>query len=138
MTPEYLERLRQQFNDRVAIAERKTGVYQLLLPMRHPDGDPYELFIQSIAGDMLRLTDLGLTLMRLSCSISRYSPRSPRCGSTGEKSFGASFMRSSTISSGRASAPLYLRGQGWLQGAARDDRLPRVRESIAIPERRDP
>lgn len=66
MTPEYLERLRQQFNDRVAIAERKPGVYQLLLPMRHPDGDPYELFVQSIAGDALRLTDLGLTLMRLS------------------------------------------------------------------------
>lgn len=64
--PEWFDSLRRQFNDRIGIAEARPGTYQLLLPMAHPDGDPYELYITEGEGDGLLLTDLGITLMRLS------------------------------------------------------------------------
>jgi hypothetical protein len=64
--PEWFDTLRRQFNACVGIAEARPGVYQLFLPMAHPDGDPYELYItEGDAGELL-LTDLGITLMRLS------------------------------------------------------------------------
>jgi len=66
MRTDVLDRLRRQFNDRVAIHERRPGVFQVILPMFHPDGDLYELFLEDKDQDHCSITDLGLTLMRLS------------------------------------------------------------------------
>jgi hypothetical protein len=66
MRTDALDRLRRQFNDQVAISERRPGVFQVILPMLHPDGDPYELFLEDNGQDSCSITDLGITLMRLS------------------------------------------------------------------------
>jgi hypothetical protein len=66
MRTDVLDRLRRQFNDRVSIHERRPGVFQVILPMFHPDGDLYELFLEDKDQDHCLITDLGLTLMRLS------------------------------------------------------------------------
>lgn len=64
----YLDILREQFNDCVAIRERRLGVVQLLAPLYHEDGDMVDIFLQERNGHV-RITDLGMTLMRLSYSF---------------------------------------------------------------------
>lgn len=66
MKTDALDRLRRQFNDQVSICERRSGVFQVILPMLHPDGDPYELFLEDKGQGSCSITDLGITLMRLS------------------------------------------------------------------------
>lgn len=48
--------------------ERRTGVFQLILPVYHEDGDMVEIFIVQSprGGEYVRLCDFGMALMRLS------------------------------------------------------------------------
>ena len=54
------------FNGRVSIKEKRPGIYQLLLPIYHEDGDMIDIFIKQKENDKYTLCDFGLTLQRLS------------------------------------------------------------------------
>ena len=65
-----LERLREQFHRQIEIVEKRAGVYQLLIPVYHEDGDMIELYIDSNKSEngTIHLCDYGMGVMRLSYS----------------------------------------------------------------------
>ncbi len=63
---EILSYIKSDFNGRVSIKEKRPGVYQLLLPIYHEDGDMVDLFIKQKDEQTYSLCDYGLTLQRLS------------------------------------------------------------------------
>ncbi len=76
---EYLDRIREEFHNRVCFTQKRRGLYQLIAPFYHEDGDMYDLFIEEApAGQPVRLTDKGLTLMRLSYSYDVDTPNKER------------------------------------------------------------
>lgn len=62
-----LEALKEQFNGHVAFRERRPGVIQVLAPLFHEDGDMVDIFLDEPrnGSDRVRISDHGLTLMRL-------------------------------------------------------------------------
>jgi len=58
--------IKSDFNGRVSIKEKRPGIYQLLLPIYHEDGDMVDLFIKQKDKNKYTLCDFGLTLQRLS------------------------------------------------------------------------
>lgn len=60
-----LDYIRKSFNNRVNIREKRPGIYQLIIPLYHEDGDMIDIFIEDKNGEYF-LCDYGLTLMRLS------------------------------------------------------------------------
>lgn len=63
-----LNYIKRDFNGRIAIKQKRPGIYQLLLPIYHEDGDMIDLFITPLAKNKFALCDYGLTLQRLSYS----------------------------------------------------------------------
>lgn len=64
--------LRKQIPN-VEFREIRIGVYKILIPFFHEDGDMYDVFIEEDGG-FLRLSDYGLTLMKLSYAFEIDSP----------------------------------------------------------------
>jgi len=63
-----LENLKTDFNRHVSFREKRPGIVQVLAPLFHEDGDMIDIFLdlpQSPA-EPIRISDHGLTLMRLS------------------------------------------------------------------------
>ena len=62
-----MELLKQQFNGHVAFRERRPGVFQVLAPLCHEDGDMVDIFIDEPrnGSNRVRISDHGMTLMRL-------------------------------------------------------------------------
>jgi hypothetical protein len=58
--------IKSDFNGRVSIKEKRPGIYQLLLPIYHEDGDMVDIFIKQKENNKYTLCDFGLTLQRLS------------------------------------------------------------------------
>jgi hypothetical protein len=54
------------FNGQVKLRQKRPGVMKLLLPMFHEDGDMLDIFLQTLPDGRIRVSDHGLTLMRLS------------------------------------------------------------------------
>ncbi len=50
----------------VSVAERAAGVWQVNTPFTFPDGDAYSLYITALPTGGVRISDMGLTMMRLS------------------------------------------------------------------------
>jgi Domain of unknown function DUF1828 len=73
-----LEILREQFNSHVALREKRPGVMQVIAPLFHEDGDMMDIFLDMPKnGDdatKIRVTDHGLTLMRLSYTFDIDTP----------------------------------------------------------------
>ncbi len=65
---EIINYIKQDFNGRVSIKQKRPDIYQLLLPIYHEDGDMIDLFITQIDDNKYALCDYGLTLQRLSYS----------------------------------------------------------------------
>ncbi|QNI31497.1 DUF1828 domain-containing protein [Alloacidobacterium dinghuense] len=63
-----LETLKSEFNDHVSFRTKRPGIVQVLAPLFHEDGDMIDVFIDlpSSPNSEIRITDHGLTLMRLS------------------------------------------------------------------------
>jgi hypothetical protein len=76
----YLDLLRDQFNDHVALREKRPGVMQLIAPLYHADGDMMDIFLEKCSNghDRIRVSDHGLTLMRLSYSYDLDTPNKER------------------------------------------------------------
>lgn len=62
-----LNDLKSQFQ-KVDFREKRTGLFKILIPFYHEDGDMYDIFVEESPKDksMLRLCDYGLTLIKLS------------------------------------------------------------------------
>ena len=78
-----IELLRDQFNSHVAIREKRPGVLQLVAPLFHEDGDRMDIFLDvpksgDAASQKFRVSDHGLTLMRLSYSYDIDTPNKER------------------------------------------------------------
>lgn len=65
---EILEHIKKSFNNKINIREKRPGIYQLILPLYHEDGDMVDIFIEQIDDKSYRLCDYGMSLMRLSYS----------------------------------------------------------------------
>jgi hypothetical protein len=63
-----LENLKQNFNSHVSFQEKRPGIMQVLAPLYHEDGDMVDIFLDmpKTPDAPIRITDHGLTLMRLS------------------------------------------------------------------------
>jgi len=76
----YLELLQSQFNHRVSMREKRPGVVQLVAPLYHEDGDMVDIFLDlpSNGQSRIRVSDYGMTLMRLSYSFELDTPNKER------------------------------------------------------------
>jgi hypothetical protein len=68
MMEQIIKYIEQDFKGRVAIRQKRPGIYQLLLPIYHEDGDMIDLFITAVGENRFALCDYGLTLQRLAYS----------------------------------------------------------------------
>lgn len=79
-----VELLREQFNSHVVVREKRPGVLQLIVPLFHEDGDMMDVFLDVLQGDSIsadqkiRITDHGLTMMRLSYTFEIDTPNKER------------------------------------------------------------
>jgi len=79
-----VELLREQFNSRVSVREKRPGVFQLIAPLFHEDGDMMDIFLDmpkngaAKAVEGLRVSDHGLTRMRLSYTFDIDTPNKER------------------------------------------------------------
>jgi hypothetical protein len=62
---EILNHIKDAFNSKVSIQQKRPDIYQLMLPLLHEDGDMIDLFLVP-QGNKYMLCDYGQTLMRLS------------------------------------------------------------------------
>jgi len=63
---EVIEHIRLLFNDKARIQEKRPGIFQLMLPIFHEDGDMIDIFVQSNGPGDILISDFGMTIMRLS------------------------------------------------------------------------
>ncbi len=70
MIPQYFELLKEQFNRKISFYEKRPGIYQLIAPFFHEDGDMVEIYLQpsSNGHNAIKISDFGMTVMRLSYS----------------------------------------------------------------------
>jgi hypothetical protein len=89
-----LEILREQFNSHVALREKRPGVLQVIAPLFHEDGDMMDIFLDMPKNGneaaKIRVTDHGLTLMRLSYTFDIDTPNK-------EKSSVASWLKTASM-----------------------------------------
>ena len=74
------ESLRRSLGAGLDLYERRSGTYQLLIPIRHEDGDMIDIYLQdSPRGEgLIRICDFGMTLMRLSYTLDVNTPTRQR------------------------------------------------------------
>ena len=58
--------LKESFFNQFDLQEKRPNLYQIFVPLYHPDGDMFDIFIRILPTGQLLLTDCSLTLMRLS------------------------------------------------------------------------
>ncbi|MCL4555115.1 MAG: DUF1828 domain-containing protein [Actinobacteria bacterium] len=77
---DYLSLLKAQFNDRVDFRSRDERALQLVAPLYHEDGDMIDIFLEESLADpsRIRVSDYGMTLMRLSYSYDLNTPNKER------------------------------------------------------------
>ncbi|MCK4765732.1 MAG: DUF1828 domain-containing protein [Candidatus Aminicenantes bacterium] len=72
---DYLSLLKEQFNNRIAVKEKRTGIWQIYAPFYHEDGDMVEIFLEKLEDGNVRVSDYGMTVMRLSYSYELDTPK---------------------------------------------------------------
>ena len=70
----YQNLLRAQLHNRVSFREKRPGIVQLFAPFYHEDGDMVDIFFQEIGESTVRISDYGLTVMRLSYNYELDTP----------------------------------------------------------------
>lgn len=73
-----LEILKDQFNQRLQLVDKRPGISQLMVPLFHEDGDMVDIFLEGLGGDRVRICDYGMTLMRLSYDYEVDTPNKQR------------------------------------------------------------
>lgn len=72
-----IKQIKHQFNDRIDLYEKRPGVFQLIAPFYHEDGDMFDIFLEE-KNDNILISDYGMTLMRLSYEYDVDSPNKER------------------------------------------------------------
>jgi hypothetical protein len=77
---DFLENLKSDFNNHVSFREKRPGIVQVLAPLFHEDGDMVDIYldIPKIPSEPIRISDHGMTLMRLSYSYDVDTPTKRR------------------------------------------------------------
>ena len=75
---DYMKLLGNGFNNHVATREKRPGVTKLIAPLFHEDGDMLDIFLEELDDDRIRVSDKGLSLMRLSYSFDIDTPNKDR------------------------------------------------------------
>ncbi len=79
-----IELLQEQFGNFVRLEEKRPNVQQVVAPLYHEDGDMMDLFLDLpknadlFVGQRIRLSDHGMTLMRLSYTFNLDTPNKER------------------------------------------------------------
>src|SRR4030065_2033871 len=75
MIEEYLNRVKEQFNNFFYLKEKRENILQVFAPLYHADGDMMDIFLSEIPDKKrLKISDFGLTMMRLSYSYDVDTP----------------------------------------------------------------
>jgi hypothetical protein len=75
----YIGLLRNQFNQRIHVQEKRPGILQLFAPLYHEDGDMIDIYLEQPNGNgAIRISDHGMTLMRLSYNYEIDTPNKER------------------------------------------------------------
>lgn len=71
-----LEHLAADFKS-LQFREKRSGVFKILVPFFHEDGDMYDIFVEECPSNsgLLRISDYGLTLMKLCYNFEIDTPR---------------------------------------------------------------
>lgn len=72
---DFLILLKEQFNNKIEFKEKRPGIHQLIAPFYHEDGDMIDIFIEKRGDDIIRISDYGMTVMRLSYSYELDTPK---------------------------------------------------------------
>lgn len=72
---QYLESLASAFSA-IQFREKRSGLFKILAPFFYEDGDMYDIFVEECPKNksLLRISDHGLTLMRLSVEFAVDTP----------------------------------------------------------------
>lgn len=73
-----LDALKEQFNQRLDLVEKRPGISQLFVPLFHEDGDMVDIYLEGLGGQTVRVCDFGMTLMRLSYEYEVDTPNKQR------------------------------------------------------------
>lgn len=72
---EHINRLKEQFNNYFYLKTKRENILQVFAPLYHSDGDMMDIFLNEISEKgLIRISDCGLTLMRLSYSFDIDTP----------------------------------------------------------------
>lgn len=75
LNQEFINDIKQRFNNYFSLKEKRENIFQVFAPLYHPDGDMMDIFLTEAPDkDLIRITDFGLTLMRLSYSFDIDTP----------------------------------------------------------------
>ncbi len=71
-----LKKLKSQFNDHFSFQLKREGIFQIIAPLFHEDGDLIEIYLEwkSKKDGVIRICDYGKTLMRLSYAYELDTP----------------------------------------------------------------
>ena len=71
-----LNLIKENFKGQVGIYPRREGLFQLILPVFYEDGDMVDVYVQQCPDkkDKIRISDCGMTFMRLSYTYDINSP----------------------------------------------------------------
>lgn len=74
------ESLRRSLGTGLDLYERRAGKFQLIVPIRHEDGDMIDIYLQDSprGNGHIRICDFGMTLMRLSYTLDLNTPTRER------------------------------------------------------------
>ncbi|OHD57419.1 MAG: hypothetical protein A2Y33_08010 [Spirochaetes bacterium GWF1_51_8] len=67
--------LNTQCHGQFIIRERREGIYQVIIPFFYEDGDIVEVYIIPLSDNKIKISDLGMTVMRLSYSYEIDTPK---------------------------------------------------------------
>lgn len=75
LTQEFINNLKQQFSNYFSLKEKRENIFQVYAPLYHSDGDMMDIFLTELPNsNLIRISDYGLTLMRLSYSFDIDTP----------------------------------------------------------------
>lgn len=65
---------------RVQFREKRSGLFKILVPFFYEDGDMYDMFVEESPknSSLLRISDYGLTLMKLSYNFDIDTPKNEK------------------------------------------------------------
>ena len=72
----FLNLIKESFDGKIDIYPRREGLFQLILPVFYEDGDMVDVYIRQSPDnkEKIRISDCGMTLMRLSYTYDISSP----------------------------------------------------------------